>query len=487
MQRKEISIIITISMDARVSATYPIMIVYRSLDWGRLGMDLLHNSIAPGAFHNSAERYDPPKCHPATRIAVLDYIMKWINDLDKLCFFLWLYGPAGAGKSAIAQSIAELCHEAKILAASFFFSRTAVGRNDECRLIPTIVYQLCLSIPAIRKHVEDALEQDPLILSRSVSAQLHSLVVEPLNRAFSSNEEGSKRPQRGPSLIIIDGLDECGNGKVQRYILTVLAGAIKQLPIPIFFLVASRPEQDIRDVFNSTLLVPTTTRLALDDSYLPDNDIEVFLKSRFEDIKKNHPLREILPSSWPSASQIQRLVQKSSGQFIYASTVMKYMDSSRHRPTQRLDIVFGITNPGNDTPFAELDALYLHIFSTVAEIDKVLKVLWALLLLTVHPTTGMTPYFIEDLLFFQRGDLSMLLSDVHSIIDVPPINLSQRLPVRILHASLGDFLLDKSRSQALHIDAGHAHASLTSHLLKRISEGDLRIQGKLFNSLIRKY
>ncbi|KAF8817188.1 hypothetical protein BYT27DRAFT_6948895 [Phlegmacium glaucopus] len=436
---------------------------------GRKGIDLLYSSIAPGAFHNSAERYDPPKCHPATRVAVLEYIMKWINDLNRLCLFLWLYGPAGAGKSAIAQTIAEKCHELKILAASFFFSRTAVGRNDESRLIPTIVYQLCQSIPAIRKYVEDTLEQDPLILSRSLEAQFHGLVVGPLNHAFPSKGDGRKSPQPGPTLIIIDGLDECGNGKAQRYILTVLAGAVKQLPFPILFLVASRPEQDIRDIFNSTLLAPTTARLALDDSYLPDNDIEVFLKSRFDDIKKDHELGELLPSSWPSASQIQRLVQKSSGQFIYASTVMKYVNSPRHRPTQRLDVIFGITNPGNDTPFAELDALYLHIFSSVREIDKVLEVLWVLLLLTIHPTTGMTPYFVEDLLFPQRGDLYMTLSDVHSIIDIPLINLAKKQPVRILHASLGDFLLDKSRSQTLHIDAEHAHATLTRYLLKRIS------------------
>ena len=38
---------------------------------------------------------------------------------------------------------------------------------------------------------------------------------------------------------------------------------------------------------------------------------------------------------------------------------MKYIDSSRYRLTQILDIIFGITkcdiNPGNDTRFAELD------------------------------------------------------------------------------------------------------------------------------------
>jgi DNA replication protein DnaC len=44
--------------------------------------------------------------HPSTRVAVLEHIMSWILDLQKICFFMWLYGPAGAGKSAIAQSIA---------------------------------------------------------------------------------------------------------------------------------------------------------------------------------------------------------------------------------------------------------------------------------------------------------------------------------------------------------------------------------------------
>jgi len=44
--------------------------------------------------------------HPSTRVAVLEHIMSWILDLQKIRFFMWLYGPAGAGKSAIAQSIA---------------------------------------------------------------------------------------------------------------------------------------------------------------------------------------------------------------------------------------------------------------------------------------------------------------------------------------------------------------------------------------------
>ena len=43
-------------------------------------MKLLRQYIAPGAFHNSEERYDPPKCHPHTRRAVLEKIMDWVKD-----------------------------------------------------------------------------------------------------------------------------------------------------------------------------------------------------------------------------------------------------------------------------------------------------------------------------------------------------------------------------------------------------------------------
>ncbi|KAF8801492.1 hypothetical protein BYT27DRAFT_7341968 [Phlegmacium glaucopus] len=438
----------------------------------RKGMDLLTNSIAPGAFHNSSERYDPPKCHPSTRVAVLQHIMTWINDLQKLCFFMWLYGPAGAGKSAIAQSIAELCYNANILAASFFFSRTAVGRNDESCLIPTLVYQLCLSMPAIRKYVEDTIERDPLVLSRSLEAQIRSLVADPIRRALL-NEGDAIALRSGPKLIIIDGLDECGTAKVQRYVLSVLATAIQEIPLPISFLVASRPEQMIRDTLNAEPLSSMTRYLALDDSYLPDEDIKLFLQSKFDEIKRNHPLRNLLPPEWPSDSELVRLVEKSSGQFIYASTVMKYLDSTDDWPTDRLDIIFGLSNPGVDTPFAELDALYIHIFSKVKNITRALEILGLLLLIQV--VRPRTPQMVEDIFFLRHGDVYIILSALHSIMDVPMPSadiISEPREIRIYHASLRDFLLDKSRSAKLYIDVGRTYANLTRYFLKHLSNMD---------------
>ncbi|KIM40824.1 hypothetical protein M413DRAFT_154407 [Hebeloma cylindrosporum] len=329
--------------------------------------DILYREIATAAFHNSKERFDPPKCHPETRLAVLSEIMKWIKwEGDLHSFVMWLYGPAGAGKSAITQTIAEMCEEEMILLASFFFSRTDPSRNTVQPLIATIAYQITHNIPEIRDAIFGAVERDPLIFAKSLKIQFKSLIVEPLQHLVEAgffNEPSSRR------LVIIDGLDECFDPKVQRNILEVMAGAQHQYQLPLIFLFASRPEQHISLAFNTTLFsTATTTRIALDDSYLPANDIELFFIDKFHEIKSTHRLRRYIPPQWPHPEVLEQLVEKASGQFIYASTVINYVSSIRHKPHDRLDVILGIHPPQRDLPFAELDALYVHILSGVDDL-----------------------------------------------------------------------------------------------------------------------
>jgi hypothetical protein len=426
--------------------------------------------MAPGAFHNSDERYDPPKCHPHTRRAVLKKIMDWVKDPNKVALFLWLYGPAGAGKSAIAQTIAELLEKLGLLAAAFFFSRNAAGRNDKTRLVPTLVYHLIKSIPEIRAHVLDAVEQDPAIFSCSIDTQIQALIVKPLNAAANEKTLAPILLSR-PRLIILDGLDECSPASAQTQILNALSTAARDLHIPLFFLVASRPEQDIRQSFNDqNTLGSLSFSIALDDTYRPDDDIRVFLRSTFDEIKRNHPSRAHLPPSWPSLEDIRRVVEKSSGQFIFASTVAKYVNSHRHWPPDRLNIIFAKSKPGQETPFAELDSLYHLILSSVANAEKLQYVLMFLVLRPFWHSgvfLKQTTTLVEKFLFYRPGEIDMILTDLHSIIYVPPWNETSEL--RFFHASLPDFLLDRSRSMDLFLDQGAAYAKLTRLVLKHIN------------------
>jgi replication-associated recombination protein RarA len=64
----------------------------------------------------------------------------WILNPDAKIPFLWFHGPAGGGKTAIAQTIAEMFASVGRLAVSFFFSRIAVNRKDISLFIPTLAY-----------------------------------------------------------------------------------------------------------------------------------------------------------------------------------------------------------------------------------------------------------------------------------------------------------------------------------------------------------
>ena len=434
-------------------------------------MELLHQHIAPGAFHNSDERYDPPKCHPHTRRAVLKKIMDWVKDPNKVALFLWLYGPAGAGKSAIAQTIAELLEKAGLLAAAFFFSRNAAGRNDKTLLVPTLIYQLVKSIPEIRAYVLEALEQDPALFSYSIEAQIQALIVEPLNAAANKETLAPILFSR-PRLIILDGLDECCTTSAQTQILDALSTAAKHLHIPLLFLIASQPEQDIRQSINDPNgLGSLSFSIALDDTYQPEDDIRVFLQSTFDEIKRKHPSRAHLSMSWPNAEDIQRLVKKSSGQFIFASTVAKYVNSRRHWPPDRLNIIFGKSKPDQETPFAELDSLYHLILSSVADAEKLQDVLIFLVLRPFWQSgirVKQTITLIERFLFYRPGEIDIILTDLHSIIYVPPPG-NDISSLQFFHASLPDFLLDRSRSMNFFLDQGAAYAKLTGLAVKHIN------------------
>ena len=332
----------------------------------------------------------------------------------------------------------------------------------------TLAYQLIVSIPEIRARVLKAVEEDPALFSRSIEAQVHTLIVKPLN-AVANDETLAPILLYRPRLIILDGLDECHTTSAQTQILNALSTAVKDLHMPLWFFIASRPAQDIRQAFNDqTGLGSLSFSIALDDTYRPDDDIQVFLQSTFNEIKRKHPSRAYLSASWPSLEDIQHLVKKSSGQFIFASTVAKYLNSHHHWPPDRLKIILGQSAPGHETPFAELDGLYQLILSSVADIEKVQDVLMFLVLRPLGPWLTQTTTLIEKFLFYRPGKIDMILTNLHSIIYVPSRGDKSSEP-HFFHASLPDYLLDRSRSKDLFLDQGAAYARLTGLAVKHIN------------------
>ena len=421
------------------------------------GLNILREHVAVGAFHNSAERFDPPKCYPKTREAILAKIEAWVKERpeNRGLLVLWMYGPAGAGKSAIAQSIAELCEA--FLAASFFFSRTAPGRNDNSKLVATIVWQLIMSIPEIRPIVLSALEYNPTLLSQTPATQIKALIIDPMNQV--PMDLLAKRSR----LVIIDGLDECLPPESQDDILDILSISLRDLKTPLYFLIASRPHTNIRYAFSSNAFRSIIHTLPLEHDYQSTEDIRHYLTSSFEEIRSKHVY---LPSSWPKADDIEALVEKSSGQFIYAATVIRYIARGHHGHEKRLDIVLKLRSPDNSAaPFAMLDALYLQIFQSVGdEIEKVKEILGALLFLKVDISKLV---MLEEFFGYRPGELASVMGDMLALVRIPD---SRSESVKIYHASLPDFLLDPTRSQSFHLHAAPVYFNLAQHCINRFDE-----------------
>ena len=415
--------------------------------------------MSPDALHNSLHQSNSPKCHPNTRTAVLKDILSWAEDGTSETQVLWLHGPAGAGKTAIGHSVAEMSQERNQFAAGFFFSRTAAGRNHEKCLIATIAYQLLQTIPEARSFIEAAAARDPLVFTQSLSSQIRHLIIDPLKQMLA----GPHNPSF-PRIIVIDGLDECSPQESQTNILTAIHAALKHDSFPFRVLICSRAEPNICDMFELEL-ADSTHQISLDDKYEPDIDIALYLRRKFSEIalkhRRNHGIA--LPHPWPSTNAIKTLVSKASGQFIYAATVIRYVDVRHEQPDDRLRIVLGLSGSRSSNPFTELDKLYQEIFRTV---DKPLTshLLGALLLLK----TPLPVASLENLLGLQPGDAERALCHLHSVVRIPN-KIDGHAGVGLYHASLGDFLFDSARAGDYHIKIDSAHATLAESCLRILS------------------
>ncbi|KAF9558759.1 hypothetical protein CPC08DRAFT_709330 [Agrocybe pediades] len=421
----------------------------------RPGYVRLLENVAKAALHDSIHNVDPPKCHPNTRVAMIQGIIDWAVGLDPELsgkFILWLKGAAGAGKSAIARSVAERCSDEGLLLGTFFFGARDPTRNHVEKLVATLSSQISIILPEFRDTVAAIIEDDPLIFDRSIRTQFSTLVIRPLSIVLANRPAASIATSR---LIIIDGLDECSSIDSQRDLLYTLQEATSTTNL-IRFLVCSRPESHLNSAFGLSRMTPILHNIFLDDDdYAASKDIRLYLEDRFKQIKEEHVFKNALPDLWPASEMVDTLVDKSSGQFIYAATVVRYVESPRHRPDQRLNAIFKLRPPFKDLPFTELDALYRLIISKAEDPPTVLDILAFPVLYEEFEVK-----VIEAILQLEQGSVEVMLADLHSIITI------SFGAVEFLHKSLADFLSEPQRAGDFYRDLFRTQLS---HIARVIS------------------
>ncbi|KAJ7805837.1 hypothetical protein B0H14DRAFT_2382365, partial [Mycena olivaceomarginata] len=159
----------------------------------------------------------------------------------------------------------------------------------------------------------------------------------------------------------------------------------------------------------------------------------------------------------PTPDVLETLVKKSSGHFIYASTIIKFIDDKNYRPTQRLAVVQEPSSLGSGLAFDALDQLYMAILTSAPRQSELIPILCAIF----H--FELAAHSIDQLFGLAEGETRLLLRGLHSVLDVPSDDKDR---ISSHHASFGDFLSNPARSGNFCVSTLNCRISLARSFLQ---------------------
>jgi len=383
--------------------------------------------------------------------------MDWCDDPSSKCIF-WLNGMAGTGKSTISRTIARELEEKKRLAASFFFTRGKKDISHSRMFFTTIAAQLAISLPVLRTFISDAIDNNPAIFKRGLREQWNQLILNPLKNAPTQSIQ---------LVVVIDALDECDSMQDIQLILLLLEEAKDLETVRIKIFLTSRPEIPIFDgfrqlsgeVYQDFILhnIPLDTVNA---------DISTFFLQKLTPLKAKHGLG----TPWPDERIIEQLVEKAAGLFIYAATILRFIQDGIDGPEEPLSLVLSATKSSLSAT-EHLDGIYTTLLqhSVLGKqgyqecVGRFRQVIGSIVVMfNTIPARN-----LAQLLQVPFKMAASTLDSLRSVLNVPE---DESQPVRLFHLSFRDFLLDPQRCSdfRFQIDEKERHTTLFRKCMEHI-------------------
>lgn len=430
-----------------------------------------------------AARYDSRlvdqqnKCFPKTRTEILSRIKSWADDASQKPVF-WLTGPAGTGKSTIAQSLLEGFDRQNRLAASYYFKRGEDDQNGAMKFFPTIASQLREKVPFFASHLNEACRDvtTETLRTMSLDKQFDTLISGPLrNSADNSSNYQLAR------VILIDALDECEDRDKVHALLESLGTLPEVSAFPLRIICTSRNTQRLESVF-SKIGKHDTLILHTFNPHKAGRDIRIYLKNTLAQIYQDWTDKQE-EESWPSDDDLARLVELATDPdplFIYASTLCLFVSENRRGRNPVGQLRKWLNEPSHG--LLQMDRLYRPVLEEAftmgaepylpgeyeEECSTGRQVLASIVLLA----TPLSASALASLLGMEERVVTGWLRNLQAVLDVPQ---SPKSRVRILHQSFSDWLLRDlagapgEKEDKFHIDYGKGNAELALRCIKRMS------------------
>jgi hypothetical protein len=369
-------------------------------------------------------------CLKDTRKALIKDIIEWIYSTEESggAEIFWLSDVAGAGKSAIAHTIARYCNDHSLLGSSFFFDRNIPDRHTPQKLFTTIARDLVRLGNKFANHISLVVEEDRSVVSACQTRQFEKLILEPsfLYRIGK------------PVVIVIDGLDEGYDLET----LEILRDRVPELPGTFRIFMTSRPLDDIVTDLSEAGHVH---RRSIDiHGSSNQSDIGVYIRNRLHYISS----RKRLAVEWPGEVRTNHLINKSEGLFVWVSIVSEYLRTAVH-PDRKLSTILYERNLSGVSMDDKMDTLYSEVLSTCDWADEDFVHGYHLLMGAIMTAKAPLSSIALKSLHRQHAELDIdgVLRPLGSLLTGL---FNQDQPIHILHLSFRDFITCRAQSSLIH-------------------------------------
>ncbi|KAG6334914.1 hypothetical protein ID866_4175 [Astraeus odoratus] len=407
------------------------------------------------AYANGAGLDASKTCLENTRMSTLLEIVNWVHSGDSSTQrVLWLHGQAGKGKSAIAHTIAKWFKDLGELGSCFCFAADQLADLRHKKIFATIARDLSDHYPNYRRVLSGAAADTSLVHAPDVKQHWQKFILEPFSQLPAAIG--------GPVVIVIDALDESGDEASRRSILDVLASVEPaSLPQNIRILVTSRPLPDIiRKFGGSTHVKPKSMDEISSES--ATHDIQLYISSQLESSGYGLPEKAVT-----------RLAEMSDGLFEWARLACEFIGFPKEAatPMERYEDLLSAMDGGGA---GLLDGMYGTILKdmvgdserTRSRFYSVMRqILWTLQPLSMDALNTMRRNFSREEDIY---DVNLILRSMGALLSG---TADRCTPVRPLHASFYDFLMDASRGGKFAVEVGDIHLDLAFASLKVMQDG----------------
>ncbi|KAF8344031.1 uncharacterized protein EI90DRAFT_39860 [Cantharellus anzutake] len=406
--------------------------------------------------------------------------MAWCRDTgDSENRLMLLTAVAGAGKTSIALTIAERCaSEGDVaLLLQFFFKAGERSRPDF--LFSGMARALADHDSVYRTFITSALRKDPSLSTASFTTQFKKLVAPSLLR--------KPPPSNHPMVIIIDALDECDKEAFES-LAEILGEEVPRLPSSIKFFITSRQFDLVNRYLSPNYPIDHLTIDLSDEANA--QDCARFIRFQLQKLKMLH--RDLQRNLQDEDKMVQEISARANGLFIWISTIFRYMKTTNQNPMRTLKSLLDTGAKQREVPAEKImEDLYTSILKKCAWENEDFAhdypiVMGAIFVaqqpLSITAWDSILLPFLKSSVRYALAELAPLLSGVEDSL----------IPVRILHLSFRDFIVDRIDPQSVSsrcapIAVGVDNARVALRCTEILNEGLCSVEGLgLIENLYKK-